>query len=337
MFDFSGFLNLPLIFAGIIAFAIFMYVVLDGFDLGVGILFPYAPSNQCRDKMMNSIAPFWDGNETWLVLGGGGLLAAFPLAFGIILPTFYIPVILMLMGLIFRGVAIEFRFKSHNKIQQNIWDYAFNIGSLIAAFCQGVMLGAFIKGDVFQNNAHDFAWLSAFSIFCGIGLIFGYALLGSTWLIIKTHDRTHDWARKIAFYLMFVVGAFVAVVSLWTPFLREEIFARWFSLPNIYYLSSIPFFTLATFILMLSAFYSKYEKLPFICAIIIFVLCYLGLAVSLYPYMIPYNVTYAAAAASGPSLSLTLIGVVITIPAILTYTFYSYRVFRGKVTHEHLY
>jgi len=337
MFDFSTFLNLPLIFVGIIAFAIFMYVVLDGFDLGIGILFPYAPTAQCRDKMMNSVAPFWDGNETWLVLGGGGLMAAFPLAFAVILPTFYIPIILMLLGLIFRGVAFEFRFKAHNKFEQKIWNYSFHFGSLIATFFQGVMLGAYIKGDVFQSSAGNFDWLSGFSIFCGIGLIFGYALLGSTWLIIKTHDQTHIWAKKVAIYLMFIVAIFVALVSLITPILREEIFARWFSLPNIFYLSSIPFFTIAAFLLMFSALFSKNEKLPFICAIAIFVLCYLGLAVSLYPYLVPYQITYSGAAASGPSLSLTLIGVAITMPAILAYTFYSYHIFRGKVTHEHLY
>ena len=312
-----------------------MYVILDGFDLGIGILFPYAPTGQCRDKMMNSVAPFWDGNETWLVLGGGGMLAAFPLAFSIILPNFYIPIILMLMGLIFRGVAFEFRFKAEGKREEKIWNYSFHFGSLIATFFQGVMLGAYIKGDVFDNS--NFAWFSGFSVFCGVALIFGYALLGSTWLIIKTHDRTQIWARKVAFYLLFIVGIFVALVSIITPILREEIFARWFSLPNIFYFAAIPFFTIAAFILMLSALISKHEKLPFICAIAIFILCYLGLAVSLYPYMIPYQVTYAGAAASGPSLSLTLIGVVITLPAILAYTFYSYHIFRGKVSHEHLY
>lgn len=335
MLDFSSSLNLPLIFAGIIAFAIFMYVLLDGFDLGIGILFPFAPTHECRNKMMNSVAPFWDGNETWLVLGGGGLMAAFPLAFSVILPAFYIPIILMLLGLIFRGVAFEFRFKSHSSREQKIWDYSFHFGSLIATFFQGVMLGAFVEGDVFKSGA--FSWISLFSIFCGIALIFGYALLGSCWLIIKTHDQTQIWARRVASYSLIFVGFFVAAVSLWTPFLREEIFAFWFARPNIFYLSWVPLITFASFILLIRALILKKEKAPFFLTILIFSLCYFGLMISLHPYIVPYEITFAKAAASAPSLSLMLIGVALTVPVILIYTAYSYHVFRGKSAKERIY
>lgn len=335
MFDFSSFLNLPLIFAGIIALAIFMYVLLDGFDLGVGILFPFAPTNQCRDKMMNSVAPFWDGNETWLVLGGGGLMAAFPLAFSIVMPAFYIPIILMLLGLIFRGVAFEFRFKVKSIREQRIWDYSFHFGSLIATFFQGIMIGAFIKGDAVKLGA--FSWLSDFSIMCGIALIFGYSLLGSTWLIMKTHDQTQIWARRVAFYVLILVGFFISLVSIWTPFLHEGIFERWFATPNIFFLTPIPILTATAFILLIKTLAEKKESAPFFLTMMIFSLCYIGLTISLYPYIVPYEISFEEAAASTKSLSFLLIGVAITLPAILGYTYYSYYVFRGKATHERLY
>lgn len=335
MFDFSSFLDLPLIFAGIIAFAIFMYVLLDGFDLGVGILFPFAPSNSCRNKMMNSVAPFWDGNETWLVLGGGGLLAAFPLAYSLVLPNFYIPIILMLLGLIFRGVAFEFRFKVTSEKEQRIWDYSFHFGSLFATFFQGVMLGAYVKGDALKGGA--FGWLSDFSVACGIALIFGYALLGSTWLIMKTHEETQVWARKCASYLLIFVGFFAALVSLWTPFLQPEIFARWFSKPNIFYLLPIPLITAACFISLIISLAKKHETTPFVLTLFIFTLCYAGLAISFYPYIVPYNIGFEQAAASTKSLSFLLVGVGITIPMILCYSAYAYHVFRGKASNERIY
>ena len=278
MFDFSSFLNLPLIFAGVIALAILFYILLDGFDLGVGILFPFAPSDKCRSKMINSIAPFWDGNETWLVLGGAGSLAAFPKAHSIIMPAFYIPIILMLLGLIFRGVAFEFHSKAESTREQRIWDYSFHFGSLIATFFQGVILGAFIQGlkvenGIFVGGAWD--WLNAFSIMTGIALIFGYALLGSTWLIMKTHDETQVWARHVALYILGFVAFFTALVSIWTPFLNEEIFARWFSKPNVFYFSVIPLLTILTFILLIKNLLAEKESVPFFLAIYLFILCYI--------------------------------------------------------------
>ena len=192
MFSFESFLDLPLVWYSLIGTAILMYILLDGFDLGVGILFPFAPSDQCRDRMMNSIAPFWDGNETWLVLGGGGLFAAFPLAYAILMPAFYIPIILMLLGLIFRGVAFEFRFKATGK-SRRIWDYSFHFGSLVATFMQGMVLGTFVHGiavDGRNFGGGAFDWLNAFSVMTGAALVTGYALLGATWTIMKTEADT---------------------------------------------------------------------------------------------------------------------------------------------------
>ncbi len=334
MLDFSAFLNLPLIFAGVLALAIFLYVLLDGFDLGVGIIFPFAPSDECRSKMMNSVVPFWDGNETWLVLGGGGLLAAFPFAYSIIMPTFYIPIILMLLGLIFRGVAFEFHSKAESKNEQKIWDYSFHFGSLIAAFFQGVILGSFIQG---VDASNTWNWISAFSLMTGVAMIFGYALIGSTWLIMKTHGKTQDWARHVACYVLAFVAFFIALVSLWTPFLHEQIFARWFSAPNIFYLGVIPILTFGTLIFLIKSLLAKKEAQPFFLTIFLFVLCYVGLAVTLFPYVIPYQATFDNAAASPQSLSFLFVGVATILPVILCYTAFSYWVFRGKASHEKMY
>jgi len=332
MLDFSTFLDLPLIFYGIIALAIFMYVLLDGFDLGIGILFPFAPSDNCRDKMMNSVAPFWDGNETWLVLGGGLMMAAFPLAFSTIMPAFYLQIILMLLGLIFRGVAFEFRFKATSKNEQRIWDFSFCFGSIIATFFQGLMLGAFVSGDVFSGS-----YFSIFSIITAVALIFGYALIGAAWLIMKTHEKTQIWARKISFFLLIAVGFFILAVGLWTTFSRQEFYVRWFLQSDFELLMMIPAATFITFIFFFLALKKEREKMPFFLTILIFALCYLSLGISLFPYVAPYQMTFMQAAASNESLSLILVGVVITLPMILAYTAYSYHVFRGKSESARLY
>ncbi|WP_339040236.1 cytochrome d ubiquinol oxidase subunit II [Candidatus Lariskella endosymbiont of Hedychridium roseum] len=340
MFDFSHIIDLQLIWAIIIAIAIFLYVLLDGFDLGIGILFPFAPSDQCRDKMMNSIAPFWDGNETWLVLGGGGLFAAFPLAYSILMPAFYMPIMLMLLGLIMRGVAFEFRFKA-GKNSRRLWDYVFHFGSLGAAFCQGTILGGFIQGV--QVNGRNFAggpfdWATAFSIMTGIAVIFGYALLGSTWLIMKTEDITQKWSNRVASYVLCFVGIFMILVSVVVPFINERIKNFWFSIPNLYYLSVIPFFTAVLFLLLFCDLRkAQYERRPFFCSIGIFLMWYLGLGLSIFPWLIPYHYTIWDAAAYGPSLSLMLCGVVPLLPLILGYTSYCYYVFREKSSHEAMY
>lgn len=335
--DFSSFLDLPLIAGGVIAFAVFLYVLLDGFDLGIGILFPFAPSEECRNKMMNSVAPFWDGNETWLVLGGGGLFAAFPLAYAILLPAFYIPIILMLLGLIFRGVAFEFRFKSKGKMH-TLWDYSFHFGSLFATFFQGVLLGAFVQGVTVAGRTfggHSFDWLNAFSMMTGIALLFGYALLGSTWIIMKTEGRTQEWARKVALYSLIYVAFFMGLVCLWVPFLNDTLFWRWFSWPNLGYLFPLPLVTAAAFIGLYRSLLKKQEGPPFIFALSLFSLGYMGLIISLWPWIVPYQVSLWQAAATPKSLSLLLLGVFFLLPITLGYTAYSYYVFRGKSSHHH--
>lgn len=339
MFDFSPFLNLSLLWGGIISLAVFLYVLLDGFDLGVGILFPFAPSEECRHKMMNSVAPFWDGNETWLVLGGGGLFAAFPLAYSILFPAFYIPLIIMLLGLIFRGVAFEFRFKASSETRK-LWDYSFHFGSLIAAFFQGMILGAFVEGVSVQErgfSGEPFDWLSSFSIMTGLALVFGYALLGATWIVMKTEGISQEWARKVALYVLIYVAGFMGLVSLWVPFLNEEIFRRWFSFPNLAYLSPIPVLTATTFLALYWSLSKKRELLPFFLSLFLFTLGYVGLVISLWPWIVPYTIPLWKAAADTRSLSLMLVGVVLFLPFVLGYTFYSYYVFRGKATSQEWY
>jgi cytochrome bd ubiquinol oxidase subunit II len=339
MFSFSNFLDLPLIWYGLIATAIFLYVILDGFDLGVGILFPFAPSEMCRDRMMNSIAPFWDGNETWLVLGGGGLFAAFPLAYSIVMPALYSPVILMLLGLVFRGVAFEFRFKATGN-SRRIWDYAFHFGSLGATFMQGVILGGLVQGIAVVDRGFagkPLDWLSAFSIMTGLALVFGYALLGSTWLIMKTDGNTQAWARKCAAYVLIVVAGFMGLVSLSMPFINEDIKTLWFSWPNMLLLSPMPLLSAAGVLYLWHDLHAQKEFRPFFLAQGLFLMNYIGLGISLWPWAVPYDVTFWQAAAAPESQSLLLIGTVIMLPVILTYTGYCYYIFRGKTSHETTY
>lgn len=339
MLDFSSWLDLPLIWGFLIATAVFLYALLDGFDLGCGILFLFAPSDKCRDRIMNSIAPFWDGNETWLILGGGGMFAAFPVAYAILMPALYLPVIFMLLGLIFRGVAFEFRFKSSEE-HRKIWDIAFHAGSLLAAFMQGVILGNFVQG--IEVNGRSFAggpldWANGFSIITGLSLIFGYALLGATWLIMKTEDITQSWARGIASYVLVYVGLAMAIVSISMPFIDKRIIELWFSLPNFFYLLPIPLFTALGFVLLWKDLKSSNEVRPFFLTIVLFFLSYLGIGISLYPWIVPFKFTIWEAAAVSTSQSLLLVGVIIFLPIILIYTAYSYYVFRGKTSHERMY
>lgn len=338
MFSFEPFVDLPLIWYGLIITAVLLYVILDGFDLGVGILFPFAPSDTCRDRMMNSIAPFWDGNETWLVLGGGGLFAAFPLAYSILMPALYIPVTLMLLGLIFRGVAFEFRFKARKS--RRIWDYAFHFGSLAATFMQGMILGALVQG--FQVSGRSYAggpfdWINAYSVMTGVALVFGYALLGSTWLVMKTEDETQNWARKSASYVLGYVGIFIAVVSISMPMMRDAIRLLWFSLPNLFYLFPIPLSTAALFIMIWRDLHKGREFRPFFMSIGVFLMGYLGLGISLWPWLVPHQVTFREAAAAPESQSLLLVGTLVMLPVVLSYTAYCYYIFRGKASHESAY
>lgn len=340
MFDFSNYIDLPLIWGVLIAVAIFMYVLLDGFDLGVGILFPFAPSDKCRDTMMNSIAPFWDGNETWLVLGGGGLFVAFPLAYSILMPAFYMPIIIMLLGLILRGVAFEFRFKSTIKSRW-IWDASFHSGSLIATFSQGMILGTYIQGiEVSGRNfsGGPFDWATGFSMMTGVAMVFGYSLIGACWCIMKTMNETQKWSRKVAKYSLIYVCVFMTLVSITMPFVEPQITDFWFKFPNIIYLSPIP---VITSLMIVALFYQlnkeKCDYRPFLLSIGIFSMGYLGLGLSIYPWIIPFEYNIWESAAAGPGLSLMLVAVVPLLPLILSYTAYSYWVFRGKASHENMY
>jgi cytochrome d ubiquinol oxidase subunit II len=324
---------LPLVWSGIIAFAVFMYVLLDGFDLGVGILFPLARDAPERDLMMASIAPIWDGNETWLVLGGGGLLAAFPLAYAALLPALYLPLMVMLFGLAFRGVAFEFRHGSGSR--RWLWDVAFSGGSMAAAFAQGVMLGAFISGFRIEHGQFaggTFDWLTSFNLTVGIGLVGGYALLGAGWLIMKTEGALQGWAYGQALTLAILVGVGMALVSASTPISHPFIAERWFRLPNILFLLPVPVVTAWLWLLLLRSIGRRErEERPFLYSIGLFALCYLGLGVSLYPYIVPYAMTVPEAAAAPSSQRFLLVGVSLLVPVILAYTAYAYWVFRGKV------
>ncbi len=335
MFSLEAFIDLPMIWYGLIITAVMLYVILDGFDLGVGILFPFAPSEKCRDRMMNSIAPFWDGNETWLVLGGGGLFAAFPLAYAILMPALYIPVTLMLLGLIFRGVAFEFRFKARKS--RRIWDYSFHGGSLLATVMQGMILGALVQGVTVSGRSFaggTFDWINAYSVMTGVALVFGYALLGSTWLVMKTDGITQSWARRSASYVLGYVGLFIAVVSISMPLMKDTIRGLWFSLPNFFYLLPVPLMTALLFILIWRDLHIGREYRPFFMSIGIFLLGYLGLGISLWPWIVPHAVSFRQAAAAPESQSLLLVGTAVMLPVVLAYTAYCYYVFRGKASHE---
>ncbi len=339
MLDLSPYIDVALIWYALIGVAIFVYVLLDGFDLGVGILFPFAPSDECRDRMMNSIAPFWDGNETWLVLGGGGLFAAFPMAYAILMPAFYTPIIIMLLGLILRGVSFEFRFKSADKARI-LWNYAFHFGSLIATFAQGMVLGAFVKGirvqgDAFAGGPSD--WLSAFSVMTGFALVCGYGLLGATWLVMKTENHTQQWARKCASYLLGYVAFFMALVSASMPVMNARIFELWFSLPNFLFLQPLPMLSVLFIIFIWRDLHRQYEYRPFLLSLGIFLTNYLGLLISTWPWLVPFEVTFRRAAAAPESQSLLLVGTLILLPIILAYTGYCYYIFRGKSSHETTY
>jgi len=329
-------IDLPLIWAVIIIFGVMMYVVMDGFDLGIGMLFPFVKGEHDRDVMMNTVAPVWDGNETWLVLGGAGLFGAFPMAYSVILEALYLPLILMLIGLIFRGVAFEFRFKA-TADKRHIWDKAFIWGSLIATFFQGVALGAFLEG--FKVVDRHFAggtldWLTPFSLFSGLGLIVAYTLLGCTWLIMKTEgplqQKMHDIARPLALVLLVVI----AIVSLWTPIAYPQIADRWFSMPNLLWFMPVPLLVLVTFYGLLKAVARNAHYTPFLLTLVLIFLGYSGLGISLWPNIIPPSISIWDAAAPPQSQGFMLVGTLFILPFILMYTFWSYYVFRGKVTHE---
>jgi cytochrome d ubiquinol oxidase subunit II len=327
-------IDLPLIWAGLIAFAVLAYVVLDGFDLGVGILFAVERRDEDRDIMVNSVAPVWDGNETWLVLGGGGLLAVFPLAYAVILPALYPAIVAMLLALVFRGVAFEFRFRAATQRGRELWDVAFFAGSAMAAFCQGLALGGLLQGIRVENRAYAggwWDWLTGFTLLCGFALVVGYALLGACWLIWRTEGSLQRRCRRYAQTLGIATLALIGVVSLWTPMLNPMFMQRWFGWPGILLTSPVPLLLLALAWGFWRGLSRRHDLTPFLCALGWFVLCYAGLGISLFPLIVPPSITIWQAAGPPESLLFLLVGAAVLVPMVLAYTIYAYWVFRGKV------
>jgi cytochrome d ubiquinol oxidase subunit II len=325
-------LDLVPLWTVLLGLAVFYYVVFDGFDLGVGMLHGFVPGEAARATTMNSIAPVWDGNATWLVFGGLGLLTAFPLAFAIIIPAVYFPILIMLLALVFRGVAFEFRFR-HPALRR-FWDGAFCGGSLVATFAQGVVLGTFIQGFKVEGRqfaGSSFDWLAPFPLATGVALMFGYGLLGACWLILKTEGELQDWARRAAGICLIAVLAAIAGVSIWTPLAHPNIAQRWFSWPNIAFLSPVPIITALIALGEWEALRRRHELTPFLGAVALFLMSFVGIAISLWPMIVPYRYTLWEAASSASTQAFLLIGTLFLLPVILMYTAWSYWVFRGKV------
>ncbi|MBX7493948.1 cytochrome d ubiquinol oxidase subunit II [Qipengyuania sp. 1NDW9] len=328
-------MDLTTIWAFIIAFAVFAYVVMDGFDLGIGILFPTFDPGRERDRAMNSIAPVWDGNETWLVLGGGGLFAAFPLAYAVVLPATYPLIIAMLLGLVFRGVAFEYRWRDPN--HRKFWDFAFTGGSLMAAMAQGMTLGALLQGVEVVDRAYAgswFDWLTPYTLLCGLGVVAGYALLGSTWLIWKLDGEGQAHARGLALRSARATVVLMGAVSLYNVFLNAEYAERWLTAPEIYFAAPVPILTLLIAVSLIRAITRDRNSKPFWLSIALFFFGMAGLGVTMWPYVVPPDMTIWDAAAPERSQVFMLIGVAITMPLILAYTAWAYWVFRGKVGDE---
>ena len=327
--------DLTIIWAAIIALAIFAYVVMDGFDLGIGILFKAFPAGKGRDRAMNSVAPVWDGNETWLVLGGGGLFAAFPLAYALILPALYAPIMAMLLGLVFRGVAFEYRWRDPK--HRAFWDAAFMGGSIVAALAQGITLGALLQGIEVEGRAYAggwWDWLTPFSILTGVSVVIGYALLGATWLMYKLEGPAHDRAKRIAWIAFFAVLACIGAVSLATLTLDGDYASKWLTAPGIYLTSQVPLLTALTAFAFWRAMKRERHATPFLTALALFFLTFIGLGVSMWPDIIPGAVTIWQAAAPETSQLFMLVGTALIMPLIIAYTAYAYWVFRGKVGDE---
>jgi cytochrome d ubiquinol oxidase subunit II len=327
--------ELSFIWAGIIAFAVLTYVILDGFDLGVGILFPFADGEREKATMMNSIAPIWDGNETWLVMGGGGLFAVFPLAYAVVMPALYMPIILMLLALIFRGVAFEYRWRTERC--KPVWDFAFFGGSVVAAFMQGIALGALVQGIEVADRSYAgdwWDWLSAFSLLTGFAAVTGYALLGATWLILKTEGSLQRQMQGFAWWLAAGTLAFIGIVSVLTPFQDPVYFERWFNLPGSILSVMMPVAVFAAAWALFTGLNAGKDGQPFLAALTLFVLCFIGIGISFYPNIVPPSLTIAEAAAPDESLLFALVGTVVLVPMILAYTAYAYWVFRGKINPE---
>jgi len=326
-------IDTTVIWAVIIFFAVFMYVLLDGFDLGIGLLFPFTPKKRDRDTMMNTVAPVWDGNETWLVLGGEGLLAAFPVAYSIILSGLYLPLIFMLVGLVFRGVAFEFRFKAKEH-ERHLWDKAFIGGSVVASFFQGVALGAFLDGIAVSGRSYaggPLDWIAPFPLLAGVGVMIAYTLLGATWLVMKTEGELHARMVQVARpFALLLLGAIV-IVSIWTPWRDPAVAERWFAFPNIVFLAPVPVLVLVFIVLLLRSLKRDPHRVPFVAALALIFLGYSGMAISIWPHIVPPAISIWEAASPPSSQGFALVGTLFILPIILMYTAWSYWVFRGKV------
>lgn len=323
------------IWIGIIALGIIIYVILDGFDLGVGILALFFEGRE-RDLMISSILPVWDGNETWLVLGGAVLYGAFPLAFSILLPTLYLPILLMVVALLFRGVSFEFRLKADSTRQ--FWDVMFSLGSIVATGMQGLMLGSFIQGfNVTPANIQTltfpaYDWITPFSVTCAVALLFGYALLAATWLIAKSEAGLQKKCYAIAKRCLIITAIFGVVISIWSPFIDPMILHRWFNKSYMLYLSILPILGIIAWLGAWKALDKKMEHAPFWLVIAVFLSCYIGFIITSWPYIVPRSLPYWQAAAPAGSLGFMLIGAAVMLPILFYYTYHSYKVFRGKVT-----
>lgn len=330
-------IDLTLVWALLIATAVFLYVVMDGFDLGIGILFAAERDKTSRDVMVNTVAPVWDGNETWLVLGGGGLFAVFPLAYATILPALYMPLILMLLALVFRGVSFEMRFRATTPRGRALWDLAFAGGSYVAAFCQGIVLGALVQGIRVENRSYAggwWDWLTPFSIMTGLALVVGYGLLGACWLIWKTEGELQARCRRYARVLGLATLLFIALVSLSMLALSADFRERWLTLPHLLFAAPVPLLVVLLAWLFLRALEEGREVLPFVYALGLFLLSYAGLAISIWPMIVPPSITIWDAATHPSSQAFLLVGAAVLIPVILAYTAYVYWIFRGKVTAD---
>lgn len=319
--------TLIIIWAGLISFIIAMYVMLDGFDLGVGILFPFVDTEQDRDAMMNAVAPMWDGNETWMVLGAACLYGVFPIAYSTILPDLYLPIFVMLAAFIFRGVSFEFRHKKHSHKQ--VWSVSFFLSSLIITLMQGLIVGTLVQG---VQGEMGFDVFNPFSIVAAIGLVFGYCLLGSAWIIKKTsgslQEKMYQFCKRCIYFIIIIF----VVVSLWIPYLHPHIYNKWFDGSNIIMLIAMPFLALITVLYLYYSLIKKHEHQPFFLGIALFVLALISQLYSVWPYVVPFKYTFYEAAASTGSLKFLLVGITILLPILIAYNLYGYWVFRGKVS-----
>ncbi|MDR3477356.1 MAG: cytochrome d ubiquinol oxidase subunit II [Gammaproteobacteria bacterium] len=316
----------------VIGFCVLMYVLLDGFDLGIGILFPFFPGRHARDIMVSTVLPVWDGNQTWLVLGGAFLYGAFPQAFSLLLPALYMPIFVMVMSLLFRGITFEFRLKAKKSLPW--WDALFCVSSTLVCFCQGLVLGTFVKGFQLgsEPNTLSYELFTPFNISCGFALLFGYALLGATWIIGKTTGELQARMYHAAKICLLVVTLFLMIISLWTPFVDDSIRAIWFNPNYIYKLAMLPLVTGLMILYFGYALYKRAEYILFWLAIGIFVCAYLGFGISTFPYLIPHVLTIWQVVAPESTVLFMLFGALLLLPMLVGYTSYSYYVFRGKVT-----